>query len=213
MKSLLLAALFVTAICAPAVLAQKWEVGGGVGGSFYTSQDYKNAVGAAKAGLSDGVAASIWLGNNSSRLVGGELRYDYEKTDLQLSSGSTHVSFGADTHAFHYDLLLHFTPRSSRVRPFILGGGGVKLYRGTGAESAFQPLSSFALLTKANETKGLLSVGAGIKFAVTHSFQLRVDVHDYITPFPKSVIAPALGAKTDGWLQDFVAMAGLSITF
>jgi opacity protein-like surface antigen len=213
MKSLLLVTLLVGMLSAPALLAQKWEVGGGVGGSFYTSQDFKNATAAAKAGLSDGVAASIWLGNNSSQLIGGELRYDYEKTDLKLSSGSTNVSFAADTHAVHYDLLLHLTPRSSRVRPFILGGGGVKLYRGTGAESAFQPLSSFALLTKANETKGLISVGAGIKFAVTRSFQLRVEVHDYITPFPQKVITPALGAKTDGWLQDFVVMAGLSITF
>ncbi|MEP6601563.1 MAG: outer membrane beta-barrel protein [Nitrospirota bacterium] len=213
MNRTLLATLFVTIISAPAVLGQKWEVGGGVGGSFYTSQDFKNAAGAAQAGLSDGVAASIWLGNNSSRLLGGELRYDYEKTDLKVSSGSTRVSFGADTHAFHYDLLLHFAPRNSRVRPFILGGGGVKLFRGTGKESAFQPLSTFALLTKTNETKGLLSLGAGIKFAVTHNFQLRVEVHDYATPFPKSVIAPALGAKTEGWLQDFVAMAGLSITF
>ncbi len=213
MPRLLSATLFFTMVSAPAVLAQKWEVGGGVGGSFYTSQDFKTAAGAAQAGLSDGVAASIWLGNNSSRLVGGELRYDYEKTDLKLSSGSTHVSFGADTHAIHYDLLLHLTPRGSRVRPFVLGGGGVKLYRGTGAEAAFQPLSAFALLSKANETKALVSLGAGIKFAVTHSFQFRVEVHDYLTPFPKSVIAPALGAKTEGWLQDFVAMAGLSITF
>ena len=56
-------------------------------------------------------------------------------------------------------------------------------------------------------------MGAGIKFVITHGLQLRVDVHDYITPFPAKVIAPALGASTSGWLQDFVAMAGLSITF
>jgi len=205
-------ALFFTALVSVA-FAQKWEVGAGVGGSFYTTQDYKNASAAAKAGLSDGLAASLWLGNNSSSLVGGELRYDYEKTDLKLSSGATSVSFGAETHAFHYDFLLHFTPRGARVRPFVAGGGGVKLYRGTGKEAAFQPLSNFALLTKTNETKGLLSVGAGIKVAISHAWQLRLEAHDYITPFPKSVIAPAQGAKTSGWLQDFVVMAGLSVTF
>ncbi|MGI8743514.1 MAG: outer membrane beta-barrel protein [Bryobacteraceae bacterium] len=213
MKKILPIVFFSVLVTACTAFGQKWEVGAGVGGSFYTTQDYKNAAASAKAGLSDGLAASVWLGNNSSRLVGGELRYDYEATDLHLSSGASSASFGAQTHAFHYDLLLHFTPRASRVRPFVAAGGGVKLYRGTGTEAAFQPLSSFALLTKTNDTKGLLSVGAGIKVAITHGLQLRLDAHDYVTPFPTKVIAPALGASTSGWLQDFVAMAGLSITF
>lgn len=192
---------------------QKWEVGAGVGGSFYTSQDFKNAASSAKAGLSDGLAASVWLGNNSSTLIGGELRYDYEPNNLHLSSGAASASFGAETHAFHYDLLLHFTPRTARIRPFVAAGGGVKVYRGTGKEAAFQPLSNFALLTKTNDIKGLLSVGAGLKFGLSRAVQLRLEVHDYITPFPNKVIAPALGASTSGWLQDFIAMAGLSITF
>lgn len=203
---LLLAAL-------PALFGQKWEVGGGVGASFYTSQDYKNAVSAAKAGLSDGLVASVWLENNSSNLLGGELRYDYENTKLKLSSGATSVTFGADTHAFHYDFLLHFTPRGSRVRPFVAAGGGVKFYRGTGREAPFQPLSSLALLTKANETTGLVSLGGGIKFSFARALQLRLEVHDYLTPFPKTVIAPAAGSKVSGWLQDFVALAGLSVVF
>ena len=117
---------------------------GGVGGSFYTTQDFKNAAGAAKAGLSDGLAASFWLGNNSSSLIGGELRYDYENSDLHLSSGGTSASFGAQTHAFHYDFLLHFAPRGSRIRPFVAAGGGVKLYRGTGTES----LSNHSLISR-----------------------------------------------------------------
>src|SRR5438874_2605288 len=141
MKHVRLLAFCMALSLTPAVFGQKWEIGGGVGGSFYTSQDYKNALASAKAGLSDGLLASFWLGNNSGRLLGGEFRYDYEKTDLKLSSGATNVSFGADTHAFHYDFLLHFAPSDSRVRPFVAAGGGVKFYRGTGKEAAFQPLS------------------------------------------------------------------------
>lgn len=213
MKHVHLIGFWIVLASTSTLFGQKWEVGAGVGASFYTSQDYKNALSSAKAGLSDGLLASVWLGNNSGNLLGGELRYDYENTDLQLSSGATRVSFGAETHALHYDFLLHFTPRGSRVRPFVAGGGGVKFYRGTGKEAAFQPLSSLALLTKANETKGLLSLGAGIKIAIAHALQLRLEVHDYLTPFPKTVIAPAQGSKVNGWLQDFVALAGLSFTF
>jgi Outer membrane protein beta-barrel domain len=213
MKHFRFLAFWITLALTPTLFGQKWEVGAGVGASFYTSQDYKNALSSAKAGLSDGLLASVWLGNNSGNLLGGELRYDYEKTDLKLSSGAASATFGADTHALHYDFLLHFAPTDSRVRPYVAAGGGVKLYRGIGKEAAFQPLSSLALLTKANEIKGLVSLGAGIKFAIAHAFQLRIEVHDYLTPFPKTVIAPAQGSKVSGWLQDFVALAGLSVTF
>ena len=213
MKHFLSFTFFVVLAAAPAALAQKWEVGAGVGGAFYTSQTFSNAVAKADASLNNGVAVSAWLGNNIGNLLGGELRYDYEKTDLHLSSGGTSVNFGGHTNAFHYDFLLHFTPRDAKVRPYIAGGGGVKVYTGTGKEQAFQPFSTVALLTKTSEVKGLVSVGAGIKFNVAHAVQFRVEIHDYLTPFPKKVIAPAQNAKVDGWLSDFVAMAGLSITF
>ena len=41
----------------------------------------------------------------------------------------------------------------------------------------------------------------------------RVEVHDFLTPFPKQVIAPNQGAKVGGWLQDFVPMVGISYLF
>src|SRR6266849_1486676 len=213
MKHFLAVAFFVLLAAAPGALAQKWEVGAGVGGSFYSSQTFTNAIAKVDGSLSNGLAVSAWLGNNSSNLLGGELRYDHENTDLKLSSSGTNVNFGAQTNAFHYDFLLHFTPRGSHVRPFVAGGGGVKVYTGTGKEQAFQPLSNIALLTKTSQLKALVSVGGGIKFNIAHAVQLRVEVHDYLTPFPKKVIAPTTGTKVGGWLQDFVAMAGLSFTF
>ena len=204
---------FVLLALAPAALAQKWEVGVGGGGNFYTGQTFTSPAGNASGKLANGFIVSGWLGNNSSHLVGGELRYDYEQSDLKLSSGSNSVSFGAHTQAIHYDFLLHFASRESRVRPFVAAGAGVKVFSGTGKEQAFQPLSNFALLTKTSQTTALVSVGAGVKFALAPAVQLRLEVHDYLTPFPKDVIAPALGAKVGGWLSDFVAMAGLSFTF
>lgn len=198
---------------APAAFAQTWEVGGGAGGSFFTSQSVKNAISSGDVTLSNAVAASFWLANNSSHLIGGELRYDYENTNLKVKSAGTSATLGADTHAFHYDFLLHFTAQGSRIRPYVEAGGGVKFYRGTGKESAFQPLSSLALLTKTSEIKPLVSVGGGIKFAVSRAFQVRIEVRDSMTPFPKTVIAQAQGSKISGWLQDFVAMVGLSLTF
>jgi hypothetical protein len=95
----------------------------------------------------------------------------------------------------------------------VSAGGGIKIYRGTGSEVAFQPLSNFALLTKDQDLTGLLSLGAGLKFALAPHIQLRLDVHDYLTPFPKQIIAPAANAKVSGWMQDIVPMAGIAVTY
>lgn len=183
-----------------------------MGGSFFTSAGIKNSAATGDVSLANAIAASAWLGNNSGHLLGGELRYDYENTNLKLTSAGSRAQFGADTHAFHYDLLFHLTPGESRIRPFVSAGGGIKLYRGIGKESAFQPFSNLALLTKTTEVKPLISAGAGLKFALRRSLQLRVEVRDALTPFPKTVIAPAQGSKISGWLQDFIAMAGLTLT-
>jgi len=206
-----LAVTFITACaCAPSALAQKWEIGAGVGGDFYTSQTVSNPLGNADASLSKGVAFSAWLGNNTGNVLGGELRYDFEKADLNLSGSGTNASFGAHTQAFHYDFLFHFAPPESPVRPFVSAGGGVKVFSGTGTEAEVQPLSTVAFLTKTSQIEGLISVGGGLKWTVGHSASLRLEVHDYISPFPKNVIALAAGSKVSGLLQDFVASVGVS---
>jgi opacity protein-like surface antigen len=204
---------FTLLATAPAALAQRWEVGLAGGGSFYTSQTFQNPAGNANASLSPGVAASAWLGYSGSNMIGGELRYDYETSGLTLSSGGTSVNFAGQTNAIHYDFLFHFAPSEARIRPFIAGGAGVKVYSGTGTEQVFQPLSNIALLTKTSDIKPLVSVGAGVKFAMSKAIMLRLEVHDYLTPFPQNVIAPAQGSKVGGWLSDLVVSAGLSFVF
>ena len=198
---------------ATSALAQKWEFGGGVGGGFYSSRDVTSPGGSAAAKIQTNLAGSAWLGNIGRGRWGGELRYDYQRGDLQLSQGSTQAVFSAHTHALHYDVVWHFTESEAVIRPFVSAGGGVKIYQGAGTEVAFQPLSNFALLTKDQDLTGLLSVGAGFKVAIAPRVQLRLDVHDYLTPFPKQVIAPSANAKVGGWIQDIVPMAGLAFLF
>ena len=198
---------------APAAIAQKWEVGAGVGGSTYLSHDVKNGSATAQAGIETNVAASVWLDENSQGHWGGEVRYDYERGDLKLTSGNTKAVFGSESHAMHYDFLVQSGSRESRARVFVAGGGGVKVYRGTGAEQPFQPLDRFALLTKTTDLRALVSVGAGVKWQLSHAVQLRVEVHDYMTPFPKEVITPSLNSSVSGWLHNLVPMGGISYTF
>ena len=193
--------------------AQKYEFALAGGGSFYQSHTVTNPKGDASAGFDNGWAGSVAVGNNMYQHVGGEVRYTYLHNDAKLSAGSSKATFGAESHAIHYDFLIHATPVGSTIRPYVAAGGGIKFYRGTGAEVPFQPLSNIALLTKTTEVQGLLSVGAGVKVALTHRMLFRLDVHDYITPFPSKIITPALNSKASGWFNNIVATAGISFAF
>jgi hypothetical protein len=92
-------------------------------------------------------------------------------------------------------------------------GGGLKVFRGTGKEAAYQPLSQFGYFTKTQALKPMASIGGGVKFYITRNVSLRTEFRDYITAFPKELIAPAPGAKFGSILHDFVPMAGLSYEF
>ena len=197
----------------PGAMAQKWEFGGGIGGSFYPSRDVKNGSTTASAGIRTNIASGVWLGQNASGKWGGEIRYDYQIGDLSLERASTSASLTAQSHALHYDVLWHATRRGSAVRPFLAAGAGIKVYRATGQPGLVQPLSQYALLTQGNELKALLSLGAGVKWQIAESLQLRLEVHDYITPFPKELIAPNVGSTAPGILQNIVPMLAIAYTF
>ncbi len=197
----------------PACLAQNWEVGGVGGFAISRDQTVSSAGGTAKAGFKKAPVAGAIAGQDLYRYLSGEMRYTYRFGDLRVSGNGQEATFSAQTHAVHYDLLFHTAPRGARVRPFVAGGGGIKFFRGTGKERAYQPLSNFALLTKTQEVEGLISVGAGVKATVSNRVLLRVEFRDYITQFPKEVIAPSPGAKLSGWLHDLVPMVGLTFRF
>ena len=214
MKHFLSLMFLALAAAAPLAFAQKWEVGVGAGGSFQTSETITNPAGDANAGRDPGLAVSAWLDNNiGSGVFGGELRYDHEAGDLKLSSNGTTVKFGSQTNAVHYDVVINFASSESAVRPFIEAGAGVKWYTGTGTEQVYQPLSNIAVFSDVKDLRALVSVGAGLKFNIAKSVLLRLEVHDYLTPFPNQLIAPVNGSTVGGWVNDLVAQVGIGFAF
>ena len=194
--------------------AQQWEVGGlGGGGGFLSSVAVAGPIGSATAGFQTGAAFGAFFGHNTYSHIGGELRYAYLQSNLQLSSSGSSVSFTGMAHVVHYDLILRTTRKNSPVQLFAAIGGGLKVFRGTGKEAAYQPLSQFGYFTKTQALKPMASVGGGVKFYITRNVCLRTEFRDYITAFPKELIAPAPGAKFGSILHDFVPMAGLSYEF
>ena len=210
MKLVRLSVVCFAAAMLPAAMAQKWEVGVGGGGGFYTSQDVTLGSTSAAANLKTNLVLSAWVGQNITDRWGGELRYSYQPGDLQLKQNSTQAPFGAETHTVNYNFLWHARPSEATVRPFLSGGAGIKFYQGTGTETETQNLSQYALLTKANDLTAVVSVGGGVKVKLGAHTWLRMDVHDYMSPFPKQVITPNAGATVGGWLHDIVPMVAVS---
>jgi hypothetical protein len=193
--------------------AQHWEVGGSAGYGFFKQTSVSNGAATGTAGFDSGFAAGGLLGNDMSRYIGGEVRYTYRKDDLQVKSGSTKATAGAQSHALHYDVLIHGTKVGSAIRPFLAAGAGVKIYRGTGAEPSFQPLSNLVVLTHTTEAQPLVSLGGGVKFAVSRRALVRLDLRDYATPLPNNLLAAPNTTKLGGWIHDFVFLVGISSTF
>lgn len=193
--------------------SQQWEFGGVGGGSFLTNVSVSSPAGAATAGFQPGGAFGAFFGQNLYSHLTGELRYEYLLSNLQLSSGGTTATFSGAAHAVHYDLLWHTTRQEAKVQYFAALGGGMKIFQGTGTEAAYQPLSQFGYFTKTRALKPMVSVGAGLTYALTRRMYLRAEFRDFITMFPKEIITPPAGAKYGSLLQNFVPMVGIDYVF
>jgi Outer membrane protein beta-barrel domain len=205
--SLLLAA---AAICAH---AQHWEFGGVGGQAFLNNVPVSGAGASATAGFQQGGVFGAFLGQNISAHIAGEVRYEYMQSDLELKSGGSTASFKGSAHVVHYDLLLHTNIHHSPLQLFAAVGGGMKYFRGTGTEAAYQPLSQFGYFTKTTAIKPMGVVGGGVSFRIAKHVFMRTEVRDFITAFPTQVLTPPPGVKYAKLLHDVVPMAGLSYLF
>jgi hypothetical protein len=205
----MLVGLLLAACCA----GQTWEAGALAGGGFYNEVSVSNSFGRGAAGLASGAAFGGYLVQNLYKNLSGEIRYAFQRGNLQVTSGNVRASFRGATHAIHYDWLLHTSNRGASLRPFLAAGAGFKGFRGTGTESPYQPLGKLALLTQTSEWKPLISLGGGVAVRLASWAVLRAEFRDYLTPFPQKVIAPAGQADLNRWLHDFVPSLGVGLTF
>jgi hypothetical protein len=196
-----------------ACFAQQWELGAAGGIGIYKNGTVTGASQSADAGFKNGAALSAFVVQNLYKHLSGEFGYTFQFDDLKVSSGGTEATFTGQSHAVHYDLLFSPVGREAPVRPYIAGGGGIKVYRGTGTEQESQPLGQLVALTRTQEVKPLITFGAGLKFKVGRRGYFYLEARDYLTPFPSNVVWPVPPSKVSGWLHDFMPLAGFSIGF
>jgi hypothetical protein len=212
-KSLLLLIAVDFIALVPGARAQQREAGILGGGGFMNGSALRGASTPVTAGFSPGPAVGVLIGHDLYSHWSGEIRYVFEEQDARLRSSGITAGFAAQAHVLNYDLVLHARPRQDRVRPYIAVGGGIKIFRGTGAEVAYRPLMDYAYLTRTQELKPMLTLGGGVKFRLGRRMMARIDFRDQLTRFPHKVIQPAPGMTLNGWLHDFVPTVGVSWVF
>jgi len=207
MKTLGLSILFLATAC----FGQQWDFGGSAGGSFLPMLPVSSPAGSASAGFQPGFVAGAFVGQRYNDHISGEVGYTFFDNAMKLSGGSQSTTFSSNAHALYYDFLWKSRPKSeTRAQFFGLVGGGMKIYRGTGTEQAYQPLSQYAYLTHTQKVEPMASFGGGVIFRLTDHVSMRAEVRDFLTPFPKALITPAPGAKIGSWLNDIVPMVSVS---
>ena len=145
--------ILILAAAGAACFGQQWEFGGLAGGGFLNTVPVSSTVGTATAGFQTGAAFGGYVGFNQYKHIGGELRYTYLQSNLSLKSGGSEASFSGMSHVVGYDVIFKTTRDNGKVQLFAAVGGGMKVFRGTGTEAAYQPLSQYGYFTKTQALK------------------------------------------------------------
>jgi hypothetical protein len=209
MRRIAFTALFLSALTF-SCFGQQWEFGGMGGAGFLSNVNVTSPSGSATAGFETGGAFGGFFGQNLYPHWSGEIRYLYLQNDLHINSSGNNANFSGYAQVLHYDLLYHTNRKGSKMQAFVAVGGGLKIFRGTGTQQAYQTNYQFGYMTNTQELKPMGDVGVGLRFELRPRVFLRTEIRDYITPFPEQIIAPAPGAKFGSILHDVVPTVSLS---
>lgn len=214
MRATLLTSVFAVTLSSVCV-AQEWEVGAAAGYGFYDNATIGNRVAgvSASAGFRPGFALGAVFGQNMYEHVGGELRYLFLWGAPKLQFQDTRATMSGYTNLVVYDVLVHMKSRDSRLRPFLAGGAGIKVFSGTGWHYLTQPLPEFAVLLPHTQVEPAISAGGGVKYRVARHTLLRADFRAYMSPLPDNLFRTTRFSEIRGWVFNFVPQVGIAYTF
>ncbi len=189
--------------------AQNLQVFGGVGFGSYHPVSFTSPAGSAFAAPGQRFVLNALVERQLSDHFAIEAGWTYQDGDYQLVSGATKTAFDAGAQVLRADVIGYLRPRSKRLRPYVVGGTGIKLYQGSETPSP-RPLAQFGSFRDGTDPRALLSFGGGLEYSLNRHWGLRVDLRDDLTPFPTAAIVPAAGVTAGAWLHDFVPTVGVT---
>jgi hypothetical protein len=211
MRSQVRGVLALLVIAASSCFAQRWEIGGLGAYGWYHDASITNQEGSASVGISPKGGIGAVFGENLYKYIGGEVRWMYIFGQPQVKANGIEVARPGFSNLVHYDLLVHIAPQETKVRPFVAVGGGVRIY--SVSRWDLDQNTPFGYTRSRNDAQALISAGAGVKYAVAHGLQLRLDFRTYITPLPTDIFRLPGRVVTHGWLYNFVPSVGVGYLF
>jgi hypothetical protein len=209
-RNLLLIALAALPFC----YSQEWELGGTAGYAWSINPSISNPnLPSIVAGFPARVAFGAIFGQNMYEHVGGELRYLFRFGGPQLQYQGTPASMTGYSNSITYDLMIHMTSRDVKIRPFISGGAGIRVYSGTGFIQPNQALAPYAVLRPVNQVEPAIDVSAGVKWRFIKHAQIRAEFRTYFTPLPGDIFRTTGFSRIRGWVYDLSPQLGVSYVF
>ena len=191
-------------------VAGDWQATAAAGFGSYHPLTFSAPAGTAEAGIGPRYMLNAAVGRRFGEHFAIEGVWTFQDGDFEISSGGVKTAFDANAHAVHGDVLGYLLPRSSRFRPYVVGGAGGKFYHGQEPPNPARPLAQFGGFRDGTDSRALLTYGGGVEYRFSPRWSLRLDLRDYTTPFPASVIVPVAGAHLNGWLHDFGTVLGVT---
>ncbi len=202
--------LLLVVSMAPYCTAADWQATAAVGFGQYHPVTFSGPAGTANAGIGARYVLNAAVGRAVGERFAVEAGWLFQDGDFEIASGGTKTAFDANAHAVYADLIWHVVRRTAKLRPFFEAGSGAKFYRGI-EKPAPRPLAQFGSFRDGIDARPMLTYGGGLEWAVSRRWAVRVDLRDCATPFPTSVIVPASGGMSHGWLHDFVSTIGVTL--
>jgi hypothetical protein len=194
-------------------LAQEWELGATGGYGWNSNPSIVAPVGSIQSGFTSRGVMGVVFGQNMYEHVGGEVRWLYQFGGPELRFQGQQVNATGHSNLITYDLLFHLTNREARIRPFLAGGAGVKIFTGNQLRAVGLPGVGSAVLIPCTQVEPAISVGGGLKYRVAKHGLLRLDFRTYMSPLPDRILRPIGLAQVHGWVYNFVPLGGISYVF
>jgi hypothetical protein len=212
MRFALYTVMFASALSYPC-LAQEWELGAAGGYGWNANPSIVAPAGSIRSGFASRGAMGVVFGQNMYEHIGGEVRWLYQFGGPELRFQGVQVNATGYSNLITYDVLFHVTNREARIRPFIAGGAGAKIYTGSQLRPVGLPLIASAVLVPCTQVEPAISVGGGLKYRVSRHGVLRLDFRTYMSPLPDRILRPTGLAQVHGWVYNFVPLGGISFVF
>jgi len=138
----------------------------------------------------NGLLLGARITQNLGRHFAAEMDYTFADHKGKFNNPtplSATLNLDQTTHSFFYDILLYVTDSSSRLRPYVSGGGGATYFA---LDGSIKDLSQQMGFSMKNCWELGLRVGGGIKYRLSEKIGVRADFKDQISDSPSYGLPP-----------------------